>query len=54
MKIADFGLSRVLAQDNIYYTSSQATKLPAKWMAIESLNDMKFSTYSDGKICDPV
>jgi len=49
VKIADFGLSRILAQDEVYYKLGKMTKLPAKWMAMESLENMKFSTYSDGK-----
>ncbi|XP_065913515.1 uncharacterized protein [Dysidea avara] len=47
VRIADFGLSRRLAQDEAYYKLTKATKLPFKWMAIESLDNMKFSTFSD-------
>ncbi len=47
-KIADFGLSRALAQEDTYYHVSEASLLPVKWMAIESLLYRKFSTYSDG------
>ena len=47
-KIADFGLSRALAQEDTYYHVSEASLLPVKWMAIESLFYRKFSTYSDG------
>ncbi|XP_064399174.1 uncharacterized protein LOC135345679 isoform X3 [Halichondria panicea] len=46
-KIADFGLSRALAQEDTYYHVSEASLLPVKWMAIESLFYRKFSTYSD-------
>ncbi len=49
MKISDFGLSRALAKDDSYYKLSQRLKLPAKWMALESLLYQKFSTYSDGE-----
>ena len=49
VKISDFGLSRALAKDDSYYKVSQASKLPVKWMALESLLYQKFSTYSDGK-----
>ncbi len=50
VKISDFGLSRALAKDDSYYKVSQASKLPVKWMALESLLFQKFSTYSDGKM----
>ncbi len=50
VKISDFGLSRELAKDDSYYKVSQASKLPVKWMALESLLYRKFSTYSDGKV----
>ena len=49
VKISDFGLSRALAKDDSYYKLSQSSKLPAKWMALESLLYKKFSTFSDGK-----
>ena len=51
IKISDFGLSRALAKDDTYYHLSQAKKLPVKWMALESLEYRKFSTYSDSKRC---
>ena len=50
-KISDFGLSRVLAKDDSYYKLSNVAKLPVKWMALESLEYRKFSTFSDGKLC---
>lgn len=49
MKISDFGLSRALAKDSIYYRLSAAQRLPVKWMAIECIEFRKFSTYSDGE-----
>ena len=51
VKISDFGLSRALAKEDTYYHLSQAKKLPVKWMALESLEYRKFSTYSDSKWC---
>lgn len=51
VKISDFGLSRALAKEDTYYHLSQAKKLPVKWMALESLEYRKFSTYSDSKRC---
>ena len=49
VKISDFGLSRILAKEDTYYVLSQAKKLPVKWMALESIEYRKFSTYSDSK-----
>lgn len=49
VKISDFGLSRALAKDTTYYHLNTAQKLPMKWMAIESIEYRKFSTYSDGE-----
>lgn len=45
VKLADFGLSRVL--DNQSYYKSSKGKLPIKWMAPESINFRKFTTASD-------
>ena len=47
VKVADFGLSRDLF-DNDYYRMEDLNKpLPIKWMAIESLNDSVFTRESD-------
>lgn len=48
MKVADFGLARDVF-DKEYYSvqDHKRTKLPVKWMAIESLQTQKFTTKSD-------
>jgi len=43
MKISDFGLSK----EKDYYIARRATKLPWKWMAIESIQDHKSNVYTD-------
>ncbi|XP_011270312.1 hypothetical protein CAOG_08701, partial [Capsaspora owczarzaki ATCC 30864] len=47
VKIADFGLSRELADENDYYRMQTRSKLPVKWMAPETMTFRKFSTMSD-------
>ncbi|XP_034472515.1 vascular endothelial growth factor receptor 1-like [Drosophila innubila] len=46
VKICDFGLARSMYRDN-NYKKSENRKLPIKWLALESLSDRVFSTYSD-------
>ncbi|KJE93819.1 TKL protein kinase, variant 2 [Capsaspora owczarzaki ATCC 30864] len=46
VKIADFGLSRELTE-NDYYRMQTRGKLPVKWMAPETMTFRKFSTMSD-------
>ena len=46
LKIADFGLSRVVAEGDAYVKTTSG-RLPFKWMAIESINDREFTTMSD-------
>ena len=46
VKLADFGLSRVLQEDSCYYKASKG-KLPIKWMAPESINFRRFTVASD-------
>ncbi|XP_021343131.1 focal adhesion kinase 1-like isoform X2 [Mizuhopecten yessoensis] len=45
VKLADFGLSRVVEEQS-YYKASKG-KLPIKWMAPESINFRRFTTASD-------
>ena len=46
VKVADFGLARVIYQTD-YYRQHQQTKVPVKWMAPESLHDMISTEKSD-------
>ncbi|ROT66921.1 focal adhesion kinase [Penaeus vannamei] len=45
VKLADFGLSRWVEEQS-YYKASKG-KLPIKWMAPESINFRRFTSYSD-------
>ncbi|XP_004348193.2 tyrosine-protein kinase transmembrane receptor Ror [Capsaspora owczarzaki ATCC 30864] len=47
VKIADFGLSRELTDENDYYRMETRGKLPVKWMAPETITFRKFSSMSD-------
>lgn len=47
IKIADFGLSRQLHYFDGYYKKVTTGKLPAKWMAPESLDDNTYYLSSD-------
>ncbi|XP_051900912.1 tyrosine-protein kinase Mer-like [Pristis pectinata] len=44
--VADFGLSKNIYTSN-YYRQTAVSKMPVKWMAIESMAEMIFSTKSD-------
>ena len=46
VKIGDFGLARFIYDDKVYVTK-KGGKLPLKWMAIESIFDLTFTTASD-------
>ena len=47
VKIGDFGLTRYIYDDKVYVTRRPGTKLPLKWMALESIMDLTFTTASD-------
>ena len=46
VKIGDFGLTRYIYDDRIYVTK-RGGKLPLKWMAIEAIFDLMFTSASD-------
>eukprot|EP00118_Oscarella_pearsei_P010492 m.64686 g.64686 ORF g.64686 m.64686 type:complete len:723 (+) comp35271_c0_seq1:132-2300(+) len=46
VKVGDFGLAKEMHED-LYYRLGTPTKLPVKWMAIESLNDQIFTLSTD-------
>ena len=46
VKVADFGLAKDVYASS-YYKQAKETRLPVKWMAIESLQDHYFSAQSD-------
>ena len=46
LKISDFGLSRLLSEEQLYKSSTKR-RLPIKWMAVESILDLEFTTASD-------
>ncbi|XP_028516275.1 tyrosine-protein kinase receptor Tie-1, partial [Exaiptasia diaphana] len=45
-KVTDFGLSRDVYEAGVYQVNAQS-KMPLKWMAVESLESMEFTTQSD-------
>ena len=47
IKVADFGLSRLVTSDLDDYMAKQGTKFPIKWTAPEGLAYNRFSTKSD-------
>lgn len=47
VKVADFGLSRDIYERDYYSSDNTKTKLPVKWMAIESLEKCIYSTKTD-------
>lgn len=46
VKICDFGLARSMYKSDNYKKKGE-TPLPFKWLAIESIGDQVFSTFSD-------
>ncbi len=47
IKVADFGLSVDIYSSNYYRQGKEETKLPIRWMAVESIVDGIFSEKSD-------
>ena len=49
IKVADFGLSVSMDVSKEYFRQNEedTIKLPIKWLAIESINDGKFSEKTD-------
>lgn len=47
VKVADFGLSRDIYERDYYSSENKKTKLPVKWMAIESLERCIYSSKTD-------
>ncbi|XP_055382756.1 vascular endothelial growth factor receptor 2-like isoform X2 [Condylostylus longicornis] len=47
VKICDFGLAKTMSDQYGNYIKKQGGQLPVKWLAIESLQDNKFSIKSD-------
>nr|KAG5687195.1 hypothetical protein BaRGS_025809 [Batillaria attramentaria] len=46
VKVGDFGLARYVYTDRVY-VNRKGGKLPLKWMSVESIFDLTFSTASD-------
>lgn len=47
VKVADFGLSRDIYERDYYSSDNKKTKLPVKWMAVESLEKCIYNTKTD-------
>jgi len=47
IKVADFGLSRDVYERDYYSCDGRRSRLPVKWMALESLQKGVFTTRSD-------
>lgn len=47
VKVADFGLTKTLYDEQYYHSRDMQTKLPLKWLAPESLEKFVFSSKSD-------
>jgi len=47
IKVADFGLSRNIYERDYYSCDGRRSRLPVKWMALESLEKGVFTSKSD-------
>jgi hypothetical protein len=47
VKVADFGMAKDMYAYNYYKMSDRHGPQPIRWMAVESLEDQKFSAKSD-------
>ena len=47
VKVADFGLSKDMYEKDYYSSTDRKTKLPIKWMALESLENYVFTFKTD-------
>ena len=47
VKVADFGLSRDIYERDYYSSDNRKTKLPVKWMALESLEKGIYNSKTD-------
>lgn len=46
VKIGDFGLTRLVLSDKVYI-NTKGGKFPIKWMSIEAIKHLRFSSQSD-------
>ena len=55
IKVADFGLSENMdiSKDYFRQTEDSISKLPLRWLALESITDHKFSEKTD-VVCIPI
>ena len=47
IKVADFGLSRDIYERDYYSCDNRKSKLPVKWMALESLEKGIYTSKTD-------
>ena len=47
IKVSDFGLAEDIYSKNYFHQGQGGTKLPLKWMAIESITQGKYTEKSD-------
>jgi len=47
LKITDFGMSRVVTEDDPVYNKTTSGHLPYRWMALECLQKMNFTMETD-------